>query len=180
MPLGYDVTKPVSAETLAKFANGDPALTVNRFGQGLCYFWTPIYPGLCHVASDWEMEPNRYEFWPNVRELLAAMVQGGLAHRQATLPVEVTGVSKEVEVTVRQQPEQNRWMIHLLNYDPKVGLVKAPRLIVHPPAGKAVKRLFYPDTGTEVAFSAGENGVTATLRDFEVHDMAVTEWKTKE
>jgi HEAT repeat protein len=175
MPLGYDKVKPGAAETLAQFANGDPALTVNKIGKGLCYFWTPIYPGLCHVASGWEMQANQKDFWPNVRELLAAMVRGGLGHQQASLPVEVTGVSKDVEVTVRQQPEHSRWMIHLLDYDPRSNGVKGVAMTVHPPAGRTVKRIFYPDTQTEVPFVAAEAGVTATLRDFEVHDMVVTE-----
>ena len=180
LPLGYDKVKPGSAAALAKFANGDPALTVNKVGQGLCYLWTPIYPGLCYVSSEWEMQPNRLDFWPNVRELLAAMVQGGLSHQGAALPVEVTGVSKEVEVTLRQQPEHSRWMVHLLNYDPNLERVKRPRLIVHPPAGRAVKRMFYPDTDTSLKFKASGDGVTARMRDFEVHDMLVVEWERNE
>ena len=177
MPLGYDRVKPSSAKLLAAFANGDPALTVNEAGRGLCFFWTPAYPGLCHVASQWEMQSNKYDFWPNVRELLAAMVRGGLAHQGAALPAEVTGVSKEVEVTVRQQPEHGRWMVHLLDYDPKSDSVKGAEIIVHPPEGKAIKRMFYPDTDTEAAFAAAGGGAAARLRDFEVHDMVVIEFE---
>jgi hypothetical protein len=176
LPLGYERVKNVSAVTLATFANGDPALAVNKAGKGVCYFWTLLSPGLCHVTSGWEMDSNNKDFWPNVRELLAAMVKGGLAHQQASLPVEVTGVSKEVEVTVRQQPEHSRWMVHLLDYDPKSVGVKGALMTVHPPEGWTVKRLFYPDTGTEIAFAAVESGVTAGLREFQVHDMAVVEW----
>jgi hypothetical protein len=176
MPLGYSKTKPFSAQVLASFGNGDPALTVNRAGKGLCYFWTPNFPALSHTSSEWEMSPNKYDFWPNVRELLDAMVRGGLAHQGATLPVEVTGISKEVEVTVRQQPKLNRWMIHLLDYDTKSNGVKGAAVTVPSPAGKKVKRIFYPDTSTELKFSLGESAVTAPLRDFEVHDMLVIEW----
>ena len=175
MPLGYDQVKPTVAEVLATFANGDPALTVSKVGKGLCYFWTPLYPGLCHVTSDWEMFPNTLKFWPNVRELLAAMVKNGLAHQGAALPVEVTGVSTEVEVTVRRQPEHDRWMIHLLDYDPKSSGVKGATMTVHAPAGETVKRIFYPDTNTELTFSAAGNAVTTQLRKFEVHDMVVVE-----
>ncbi len=177
MPLGYDKVNLAGAELLAAFANGDPALTVNKAGKGLCFFWTPAYPGLCHVASEWEMQYNKYEFWPNVRELLSAMVRGGLAHQGAALPAEVTGVSKEVEVTVRQQPEHGRWMIHLLDYDPKSDSVKGAAVALHPPAGKAVARLFYPDTDTDVAFVSAGDGITARLREFEAHDMVVVEFK---
>ena len=177
MPLGYDKVKPTTAETLAAFANGDPAVLLNKVGTGLCYFWTPIYPGLCHVASEWENDANRKDFWPNAREILAAMVKGGLAHQQANLPVEVAGVGVETEVTVRQQPDRNRMMVHLLNYDSRLDMVKSPRLTVHPPAGKTVKRIFYPDTDTPVAFTTTDTGVTAALRDYQVHDMVVVEWE---
>ncbi|MDD5677396.1 MAG: HEAT repeat domain-containing protein [Kiritimatiellae bacterium] len=176
LPLGYDKVTPASAEVLAKFVNGDAALTVNKVGKGICYFWTPIYPGLCHVESGWEMQPNDIDFWPNVRELLAAMVKGGLAHGKASLPVDVSGVSKQVEVTVRQQPEHNRMIVHLLNYDAKVDLVKSPHMTVHPPDGQTVKRIFYPDTGTELKFSASQQGVDVIMRDFDVHDMVVIEY----
>ncbi|MDP6114746.1 MAG: HEAT repeat domain-containing protein [Planctomycetota bacterium] len=176
MPLGYSKVKPASAQVLASFSNGDPALTLNRVSKGLCYFWTPNFPALSHTSSEWEMSPNGYDFWMNVRELLEAMVRGGLAHQGGKLPVEVTGISKEVEVTVRQQPEQNRWMIHLLDYDTKSNGVKGGALTVPTHAGKKVKRIFYPDTSTELKLTTVENAVTAQLRDFEVHDMVVIEW----
>ena len=176
MPLGYDKVKPGTAEILAMFANNDPAITLNKFGTGLCYFWTPIYPALCYVGSGFENDASVKDFWPNVREALAAMVKGGLAQQKAALPVDVTGVSKEVEVTVRQQPEQGRWMVHLLDYDTKSAGVKGAGMTVHPPEGKTVKRIFYPDTGTDVKFIAAEGGVAANLREFDVHDMVVVEW----
>lgn len=177
MPLGYDKVKTESAEVLAKFSNGDPALIVNKVGKGLCYFWTPLYPALSHVTSEWEMFPNKLDFWPNVRELLTAMVKNGLVNQNATLPVDVTGVTKEIEVTVRQQPEHNRWIVHLLDYDVKSKSVKNASMTVHPPVGKAAKRIFYPDTGTDIKFAVAETGITTGLREFEVHDMVVIEWQ---
>ena len=180
LPLGYGKAKPVSAQVLAAFGNGDPALTVNRVGKGLCFFWAPNYPGLCHIASEWQISPNRYDFWPNVRELLAAMVRGGLAHQGAALPVEVTGISKEVEVTVRQQPEHDRWMVHLLDYDTKSSGVKGATLTVNQPIGRAVRRMFYPDTDTKLKLEVKDGRAIATMRDFEVHDMLVIEWETNE
>jgi len=67
-------------------------------------------------------------------------------------------------------------MVHLLDYDPKSAVVKGAGMTVHPPEGKSVKRIFYPDTGTDVKFIAAEGGVAANLRDFDVHDMVVVEW----
>ena len=91
--------------------------------------------------------------------------------------MELAGVSKEVEVTVRQQADKNRWMIHLLDYDQKSESVKGASLTVRPPAGKTVKRMFHPDTDTEVAFTEVQGGVSAKLRDFRIHDMVVAEWQ---
>ena len=68
-------------------------------------------------------------------------------------------------------------MIHLLDYDTKSTSVKGAVMTVHPPAGKTVKRIFHPDTDTEVKFNAADKGVTANLREFEVHDLVVVEWK---
>ena len=177
MPLGYDKVKATSAETLATFANGDPALTVNPVGKGVCYLWTPVFPGLCHTVSGWEMHANKFDFWPGTRELLAAMVKGGLARQDASLPAEVIGVSREVEVTLRRQPEHNRMMVHLLDYDTKSDGVKGAEMIAHAPEGKTVKRVFYPDTDTDVKFAAAGGRAAAKLRDFEVHDMVVVEWE---
>ena len=176
MPLGYDKVKPGSAAVLAAFANGDPALTVNKAGKGLCYFWAPVYPALCHVARDWEEALNIHCFWPNVRELLAAMVRGGLAYRKTALPVEVTGVSNHVEVDVRQQPGRNRWLVHLRDFEAAPGGVKGAAMAVHAPAGATVKRVFYPDTDTDAELQRARNGVTAMLRDFKARDMIVVEW----
>ena len=124
-----------------------------------------------------EITPNRYDFWPNVRELLRAMVKGGLAHQNATLPVEVSGVSKEVEITVRRQLEHGRWMVHLLDYDTGSSGVKGATLFVPPRADRDVKRMFYPDTDTKLKFETSDGSVTAALRDFDVHDMLVIEWE---
>lgn len=176
LPLGYAQVKLADAKPLAAFANGDAALTVNEIGQGLVYFWTPVAPGLCHVARDWEMHASRKYFWPNVLELFGGMVKGGLAKTGKVLPVVVTGMDKEIEVTLRKQPEHNRMMIHLLNYDATVNRVPAAQVTIHPPTGKSVKRVFYPDTDTEVAFTVAAGGVTAPLRQFEVHDLIVVEW----
>jgi hypothetical protein len=176
MPLGYDKVTATSAEVIATFANGDPAITVNNVGEGVCYFWTPIYPGLCYVGSDFENDANKKDFWPNVREVAAAMVNGGLAHVNKTMPVEVTGVSKEVEVTLRQQPEYNRTMVHLLDYDAWSEGVPGGTMKINAPAGKSVSRVWYPDTGTEPGLEKTDQGVSVKLRSFEVHDMAVIEW----
>ncbi len=177
MPLGYDRIRTNTAQTAARFAGGDPALTVNQFGEGLCYFWTPTYPGLCHVASGWEMQANYKDFWPGVRELLSAMVQGGLRHRGAQLPVTASACPKDVEITVRRQPEQRRWLIHLLNLDPGLARVRGVGLAISAgllPAGETAK-ISYPDDKSMIHYRQAGGALVFTARDFEVHDMILLE-----
>ena len=177
MPLGYDKVEPVTAEVIAKFYNGDPAITVNKVGKGLCFMWTPMHPALSHTSSDWEMHPNKLDFWPNAREMLQGMVLGGLKHQGAKLPVETDNLPTEVEITVRSQPEHNRTIVHVLNYDTRQDKVDEYSLTINVPDGKQVARVFYPDTETEINFVAEEGSVAMGLRSFEIHDMIVVQWK---
>ena len=175
MPLGHDQITLSGAKILASFAEGVPALTVNKYGKGLCYFWTPIYPGLCHVASGWELEANFKDFWPGVRELLEAMVRGGLETVNAALPVEVYACPKNVEIVIRKQPDKQRWMIHLLNIDPNLSRVTGVGMIVRTPSSEKLK-VFYPDTGTAISYVRTADGIVISPRPFEVHDMIVIEY----
>ncbi|NLB54980.1 MAG: hypothetical protein GX811_04305, partial [Lentisphaerae bacterium] len=174
MPLGYDkVELAGDTRVLATFDNGDPAITLAKYGAGYSYFWTPNYPALCYLGSEFENDANRKDFWPNIRESLASMVHGGLAASGSSLPVDVTNVSKEVEVTVRVQPEFNRMMVHLLDYDTGSVSVKGAVLSFNLPEGKKVGRMYYPDTDTELVVKVDGSVATADLREFEVHDMVV-------
>jgi hypothetical protein len=178
LPLGYDHIQTNTAQILARFADGAPALTVNQFGKGLCYFWTPIYPGLCYVASGWEMEANFKDFWPGVRELLAHMVHGGLRYAGAQLPATASTCPKDVEITVRRQPEYRRWMIHLLNLDPNLSLVRGVSLTIGAdmlPTASNIK-LSYPDDAQVIHYNRSGGSLVFTARDFEVHDMILLEY----
>lgn len=166
--LGVDRVKPGSAKVVAAFEDGRPAILANEFGAGRVYFFTPNYPMLGHVTSEWEMMPNKWAFWRNVRETLAGMVRSGLAKKGAVLPVEVTGVGPDVEVTVDRQRE--RLVVHLLDYDVKNAKVEGAKLAI--PGERAVKRVFYPDTKTELKIA----GRTVALRDFAAYDMLVIEF----
>ncbi|MDD5678180.1 MAG: HEAT repeat domain-containing protein [Kiritimatiellae bacterium] len=175
LPLGRDRIKPDKAKVLATWPDGSAALTVNRFGKGACYFWTPIYPALCHTASGWEMEPNVFDFWPGTRDVLAAMVRGGLAARQATLAAEPFDCPKDVEITVRKTADGKSLVVHLLNYDPNLSRVHGINLAVRPLASGSL-RVFYPDTGDTASFVRMADGrIMLTVRDFGVHEMLVVE-----
>ncbi len=167
--IGIDRVRPTTAVTLATFKDGRHAVLANAFGRGRVYFFTADYPMLGHVTSEWEMMPNKWVFWKNVRETLGAMVKSGLEIVGATLPVEVTGVSGDVEVTV--DALENNYVIHMLDYNVRNAKVTGAKLNV--PGTCAIKRVFYPDTKTDVKL----NGRCADLRDFAGYDMLVVEFE---
>ncbi|MDD5679497.1 MAG: HEAT repeat domain-containing protein [Kiritimatiellae bacterium] len=170
--LGYDGVMPGKATVIAQWPNGGPAITVNRFGKGTCLFWSEIYPGFSYTCSGWEMHPLYRQFWPGVQELMAALITSGLKQNGVELPVTVEGCPDQVEVTIRTQPENRRWMIHFLNFDPKLASVKGFRVTIRPPAVDKLK-LFYPDDGREIKFRQQDQAVTFDTREFGIHDMAV-------
>ena len=104
------------------------------------------------------------------------MVNGGLETVSATLPVEVNACPKNVEVVVRQQPEKQRWMIHLLNLDANLGRVAGVSMVARPPSSGELK-VSYPDTNTVIPYARTADGILLSPRPFEVHDMIVVEWK---
>jgi len=175
MPLGHDKVEAREADVLAAWPSGAPALNVNSFGKGVCYFWTPIYPGLCYRPSEFVYTPHFFDFWPGVRELLAAMAQGGLNKIGASLPVQALSCPKDVEITVRKQPKKRRWIVHLLNYDTNTDKIRGVSLIVRPPELKDA-RVFYPDTGATIGHFRSAGGVGFSVRDFTTHEMVVVKY----
>ena len=167
--LGIDRVKPTTAREIAAFPDGRGAMFVNEFGKGRCYFFASQYPLMGHVTSEWEMMPNKFVFWGNVAETLEAAVKGGFAKRGVTPPVEVANAGPEVEVTVDDQG--SRYVVHLLDYDVRSKGVKGASLTV--PGTRPIKRVWYPDTGTELKL----DGRTAKLRDFRPYDMVAVEFE---
>ena len=146
-----------------------PAVLENAVGKGRCYFQTSAYPMFGFVTSRWEMMPSKHDFWPNVRELLAGLVRSGLAQKGAALPVEVTGVPTSVEVTVDAQ--ENRLVVHLLDYDIPTKTVAGARLAV--PGTRPIRRVYRPDDSSPLAV---KNRAVA-LPAFSVYDMVVVEFE---
>ena len=167
--LGIDCVKPTTAREIAAFADGRGAMFVNEFGKGRCYFFSSQYPLMGHITSEWEMMPNKFDFWQNVAETLEAAVRGGFAKKGATCAVEVSGFGPDVEVTVDDQG--SRLVVHMLDYNVRNKTVKGGTLTV--PGERAVKRVWYPDTKTELKL----DGRTAKLRDFSAYDMLAVEFE---
>ncbi|MDD5676737.1 MAG: HEAT repeat domain-containing protein [Kiritimatiellae bacterium] len=177
LPLGYDKVAPKTATILAKMPSGDPALTVNRFGQGLCYFVAPIYPALGYTQGETVYTPQVFNFWPGVVEMFSAMIRGGLQARGVFMPAEVVaGPRADIEVTVRKHPRKDLWIIHLLDWNTNTGKTSGVRLAVRPPEGRKTVKVFYPDGGQPVEFTATAGGIEFPVRDFDVHEMMVVEY----
>ena len=167
--LGVDIVKETTALKIASYKDGNGAIYVNEFGKGRCYFFTAQYPLMGHVTSEWEMMPNKWVFWDNVLKMLDSVVDGAYAKANAHASVEVTGLNEDVEVTVDNYGD--KYVVHMLDYNVRTKGVKGAKLIV--PGNREIKRVFYPDTKTEVKL----NGREITLRDFMSYDMLVVEFK---
>ena len=79
---------------------------------------------------------------------------------------------------MRQQPEQRRWLIHLLNLDPSLARVRGVGLAVSAgmlPPGGAVK-IGYPDDERIINYRRAGGALVFTARDFAVHDMILVEY----
>ena len=166
--LGFDIVKPTTAKVLAEM-KGNPAILANDFGKGRCYFVAANYFAHAHLASRWEMLPGKFDFWGNVLESIGAMAKSGYAAVGATLPVEVSGVSKEVEVSVADFG--GKYVVHMLDYDVFSEGVTGAKLSI--PGERKIKKVYYPGEKSPLKL----DGRTAALRDFKVYDMFVVEFE---
>jgi hypothetical protein len=167
--LGIDEVKETTAKRIASYKDGTGAIFVNEYGNGRCYFFTSQYPLMGHVTSEWEMMPNKWVFWNNVLPMLGSIVDGAYAKSGASAAVEVKGLNEDVEVTVDDYGD--KYVVHMLDYNVKTKGVKNAKLTV--PGNREIKKVFYPDTNTQVNFQGRE----IALRDFMNYDMIVVEFK---
>ena len=175
--IGCDMVKLTTGKAVGLWEDGSPAVVENAFGKGACLFLSPIVPGLSHVASGYTVDDLYKDYWPGARELIAGCVRRGLAHTGTELPVTVANCPPQIELGFRLQEHKNRWMIHLLNMDPKLRLVEGVEVTVNVPASKTPKGVYYvyPDR-RGVDCSASADGLTFRVRPFDVHEMVVVEF----
>ena len=121
------------------------------------------------------MHPLFKDFWPGARELVAAMVRGGLKQTDQTLAATIADCPEQVELTVRTQVDKRRWMLHLLNYDPYLDRVRGVDVTVNPPASDNIE-VFYGDDKTQIPFVRTGKAITFRTRNFGVHDMIVVQY----
>ena len=175
--IGCDLVKLTTGRPLGVWEDGSPAVVENTFGKGACLFLSPVVPGLSHVASGYTVDDLYKDYWPGARELIAGCVRRGLERTGTKLPVTVTNCPPQVELGLRLQEHKNRWMVHLLNMDPKLGVVEGVEVTVNVPASKTPKGVYYayPDRRS-VDYSASGDGLTFKVRPFDVHEMVVVEF----
>ena len=170
--LGIDKIELAGAKAVQTFADGSPALTVNEYGKGRAYLFAAMRPSYGHVTSCWEMKPNKFDFWPGVRETYEKLAREGLAHAGTAPAVDLLGAHKDVEITVYSQKGGDRLVVHLLDYDVKSKAVDGASLRIN--GTRPIKAVYRPGWSGEHA-QLPVKGRTVALGKFDVYDMVVVE-----
>ncbi|MDD5676531.1 MAG: HEAT repeat domain-containing protein [Kiritimatiellae bacterium] len=175
---GYDRVTPGTAQVLGTWENGqEPALTLNRFGKGHCFFLAATYPGRMYVTERfiyrWALMKK---YHAGIRELLAGLTRSGLELAGGAPAFEVVNCPHHVEAHVKTQPEKNRLILQLLNYDERVmPIANVTARLRAPEEGKI--RLFYPADNQAIDFRREGAYVVFQVRPFEIHEAVVLEWE---
>ena len=170
--LGIDRVELNGAKAVQTFSDGSPALTVNEYGRGRVWLFAANCPSLGHVASDFESDPNRIDFWPGVRETYEKIAREGLAHAGTAPAVDLLGAPKDLDIAVFSQNGGQRLVVHLLDYDTSRRTTDGVSLRIN------------GDRPIRSVCRVGENGLqplhvagrTVALGSVEVYDMAVVEF----
>jgi len=171
--IGCDVVKLTTGKALGVWEDGSPAVVENTYGDGACLFLCPIVPGLSHVASGYTVDDLYKDYWPGARELIAGCVRRGLEFRDTQPLVTARNCPKQVELGVRFQPRHNRWIVHLLNYDPKLPVVRGVELKVNIRESRGVHAYYpFPQKAFVERATEDERNVLK-VRDFSVHELIV-------
>jgi len=175
---GCDQVIPGSAKVLAIWSNSrNPALTLNVFGKGHCFFMAAASPGLMHANErliyHWALMKK---FDPGIRELLAGLTRAGLELAGAAPAFDVVNCPHHVEAHIKIQPEKNRLIFQLLNYDERVMPITNVTARLRIPAAKTL-RAFYPTDNQAIAFRREGAYAIFRVRPFEIHEAVVLEWE---
>lgn len=174
--LGCETVTPSSAKVVAKYGNGDIALTSNRYGKGHCYHLTLEFPGISYTPWKYSGDSIRKTYWPGAAELLSGLVRKCLELKGATPTIETEGCPEYVEVAVRRQEPRNRWLVHALNYDPDVMEVEPFTVSVRPPSLEGI-RAERPDTGESVEYRVADGRVSFRFQKLRDHQLVALSWR---
>jgi hypothetical protein len=118
------------------------------------------------------MKPNKFDFWPGVRETYEKLAREGLARAGTAPAVDLLGAHKDVEITVYSQNGGDRLVVHLLDYDVKSKAVDGASLRIN--GTRPIKAVYRPGwSGEHVQLPV--KGRTVALGTFNVYDMVVVE-----
>jgi hypothetical protein len=133
-----------------------PAVTVHPYGQGRCVY----------AAIDLESTETARQVFTNLLEWLA-----GPFSLEADAP-------KAVEITVFHQPERQRTLVHLLNFQKELPNIPAEgiRLRLRVEAGRQVRRVRVLPDGEDVAFLAADGRVEFCAPRLETYLMLAVEY----
>ena len=170
--LGIDRVELNGAKAVQTFEDGSPALTVNEYGKGRVYFFAANAPSLGHVASQYESTPNRYDFWPGVREVYEKIAREGLARAGSAQAVDLLNAPEELDLVIYSQKNGDRLVVHLLDRDESRASLDGVSLRIN--GTRPIKAVYRPG-GKPLA----PVGRTVALGKFDVYDMVVVEFAAK-
>lgn len=163
--LPYALVEPTTATVLARWEDGAPALTENRFGKGKVLFLTARHFGLDYEGERSTRKlPGR--FLPGVLRLVRALVA------DAPHLLIRTTAADGIEICIRKQPD--RYLIHLLNHGEARtvrGLTITLRI-----KGQSGWEAFYPsDYRRTRVVKVDRHTIKLRVRDFRVYELVVLE-----
>lgn len=174
--LGYEKIKTATATVLARYENGDIALTRNSYGKGHCFYLSMEYPGLSYTPWKYSGESIRKTYWPGVTDFLRTLVTESLKAKGKEPLLVTEGCPEYVEVGVRCQDEKNRWMVHALNYDPDVKETVPFKVSVLPPSTEGLK-VYCPYTGKRIDYETRDGRVEFEFCNLGDHQLVVLSWQ---
>ena len=142
----------------------------NAYGKGRVYFFTAICPSYGHVTSRWEMNPNKFDFWPGVRETYEKLAREGLARAGTEPAVDLLGAPKDLDVVAYSQNGGDRLVVHMLDYD--TSRMEIPSVTLRINGNRAIKAAYRP--GAKPLAPAGR---TVRLGKLSVYDMVVVDFE---
>ena len=170
--LGIDRVELNGAKAVQTFSDGSPALTVNEYGKGRAWLFAANCPSFGHVASDFESDPNRIDFWPGVRETYEKIARDGLAHAGTAPAVDLIDAPKDLDIAVFSQRDGARLVVHLLDYDTSRKATDIVSLRIN--GDKPIKSVCR--VGENELQPLPVEGRTVALGKVEVYDMVVVDF----
>ena len=168
--LGIDRVELNGAKAVQTFSDGSPALTVNEYGKGRVYFFAANAPSLGYVSSQYESTPNRYAFWPGVREMYEKLAREGLARAGTEQAVDLENAPEELDLVIYSQKGGDRLVVHLLDRDESRASLDGVSLRIN--GSRPIKAVYRPG-GKPLPLA----GRTVSLGKFDVYDMVVVEFE---